>query len=124
MTNSVPESQPSQPGGFSHAAYPHIDKYLTIDGLLKSHAAEEEQSPAICYPAHGVADYEEHSAADIDRYVDVAARFYVQQGLEPAVRLSFKRQTTQDYTDMPCRILLTIKPLSSLFSQHRALRSS
>jgi len=93
MTNSVPESQPSQPGGFSHAAYPHIDKYLTIDGLLKSHAAEEEQSPAICYPAHGVADYEEHTAADIDRYVNVAARFYIQQGLEPAVRVTTKRQT-------------------------------
>lgn len=84
-TTTQTAPQPTDSGRFSHAGYPPIEKYQTIDGLLKSHAAEKDQTPAICYPAHGVADYEEHTAADIDRYTDIAARFYLQQGLELAV---------------------------------------
>lgn len=87
MTTLTKGQQPAQAGSFSHAGYPPIEKYHTIDGLLKSHAAEKDQTPAICYPARGVADYEEHTAADIDRYTDIASGVYLQLGLKPAVRL-------------------------------------
>lgn len=74
--------------GTLHAGYPSVEKFLTIDGLLKSHAAEPDQArkPLICYPHRKADDFEEHTAADLDRYTDVAARYYLQQGLEPAVR--------------------------------------
>lgn len=64
-----------------------INRFMTIDGLLKSHAAEPEQKPLICYPKSGAADFEEHTAADIDRYVDSAVEYYLANGLQPAVSL-------------------------------------
>ncbi len=60
---------------------------MTIDGLLKSHAAESEQKPLICYPHKGVADFEEYTAEVIDRFTDAACHFYIANGLEPAVSL-------------------------------------
>ncbi|KAK3075367.1 hypothetical protein LTR53_001372 [Teratosphaeriaceae sp. CCFEE 6253] len=68
---------------FSHASYPPIDTFGTIDGLLKSHAAEREQKPLIAYPKSGVDDFEEHTAADLDRYTDAAVSLYVRHGLAP-----------------------------------------
>ncbi|TKA82019.1 hypothetical protein B0A55_01723 [Friedmanniomyces simplex] len=69
---------------FSHDAYPPIERFQTIDGLLKSHAAEAQQKPLICYPKSGVDDFEEHTAADIDQYTDAVVNFYIDQGLNPA----------------------------------------
>ena len=62
-----------------------IEQYQTIDSLLRSHAAETEQKPLICYPATGVSDFEEHTAAAIDRYTDLAVQHYIENGLQPAV---------------------------------------
>lgn len=62
-----------------------INRFNTLDGLLKSHAAETEQKPLICYPKSGAADFEEHTAADIDRYTDAAVQYYLANGLQPAV---------------------------------------
>lgn len=62
-----------------------IHRFMTIDGLLKSHAAEPDQKPLICYPRSGAADFEEYTAADIDRYTDSAVQFYLSNGLQPAV---------------------------------------
>lgn len=74
-----------------HSAYPPIEKFLTIDGLLKSHASEADQPPLICFPATGAADYEEHTATDLDTLADAACARYIELGLQPAVRfiLSF-----------------------------------
>ena len=74
--------------GTLHAGYPAIENFMTIDGLLKSHAAEPDaaQKPLICYPVRGAADFEEHTAGDLDRYTDVAVRYYMEKGLQPAVR--------------------------------------
>jgi hypothetical protein len=74
--------------GTLHAGYPAIEKFMTIDGLLKSHAAEPDEArrPLICYPVRGAADFEEHTAGDLDRYTDVAAGYYITKGLYPAVR--------------------------------------
>jgi hypothetical protein len=75
--------------GTLHAGYPPIEQFMTIDGLLKSHAAQpdEKQRPLICYPASGAADFEKHTAGDLDRYTDAAVHYYIEQGLPPAVRL-------------------------------------
>lgn len=62
-----------------------INRFMTLDGLLKSHAAEPEQKPLICYPKLGAADFEEHSATDIDRFTDSAVEYYLANGLQPAV---------------------------------------
>ncbi|OQE09213.1 hypothetical protein PENVUL_c007G01628 [Penicillium vulpinum] len=72
--------------GTLHSQWPTFEQFATIDGLLKSHAAQpdEAQRPLICYPIHGAADFEKHTAGDIDRYADVAVRLYVEQGLVPA----------------------------------------
>lgn len=48
------------------------DDIFTIDQLVKRRAAELRKSPLLCYPIEGLADYEEHSADAIDRYVDAA----------------------------------------------------
>lgn len=74
--------------GSLHAGYPPVEQFLTIDGLLRSHAAQPDaaKQPLICYPVRGADDYEEHTAADIDRYVDIAVHYYMKQGLMPAVR--------------------------------------
>lgn len=74
--------------GTLHAAYPPVDQFMTIDGLLKSHAAQPDgaRRPLICYPVREANDFEEHTAADLDRYTDVVVHFYMGQGLAPAVR--------------------------------------
>lgn len=74
--------------GTLHARYPAIEQYMTINGLLKAHAAESYQAkrPLICYPIRGAADFEEHTAGDLDRYTDVAVHYYMERGLQPAVR--------------------------------------
>jgi len=64
---------------------PHPSVYLTIDGLIRSHAAEDADIPTIGYPAQGVSDYEIHTAKVVDRYVDAACWWYQKQGLQPAV---------------------------------------
>ncbi|KAK5946826.1 putative NRPS-like protein biosynthetic cluster [Knufia obscura] len=41
---------------------PHPSVYMTIDGLIRSHGAEDDDIPMIGYPAQGVSDYEVHTA--------------------------------------------------------------
>lgn len=74
--------------GTLHSQWPAFEQFATIDGLLKSHAAQQDeaQRPLICYPVREAADFEEHTAGDINRYTDIAVRFYMKQGLLPAVR--------------------------------------
>lgn len=57
---------------------------MTIDGLLKSHAAEPTQPPLISYPQTSFSDFEHHTAADIDKFVNAAVHYYLSQGLVPA----------------------------------------
>lgn len=105
MTETITsvESQPSLTAaeiatrllnGTLHARYPSIERFMTIDGLLKSHAAEPDEGKRhlIGYPVRTAADFEEHTAGDLDRYTDVAVHYYMEQGLQPAVR----RETVLD----------------------------
>lgn len=65
--------------------HPPIERFITIDRLLKSHATEPDQRPLICYPEKGVSDFEEYSAAALDRHTDNAVDFYIRNSLPPAV---------------------------------------
>jgi hypothetical protein len=79
-------SAPSKPTVFNDfSRHPPIEKFITLDGMLKSHAAEPEQKPLICYPHKGVVDFEEYTAAAIDAYADAAVQFYIENGLKPVV---------------------------------------
>lgn len=62
---------------------------MTVDGMLRSHAAETDQKPLVCYPYQGVSDFEDHTAKDIERYTNLAVQFYMRNGLQPAVGLHF-----------------------------------
>ncbi|KAH9832694.1 Acetyl CoA synthetase-like protein [Teratosphaeria destructans] len=77
------ESRVPLPGRINHAAYPPVERFDTVDGLLQSHARDSEQKPLICYPISGASDFEERTAADLDRYTDAATKFYIDHGLEP-----------------------------------------
>lgn len=67
------------------ASYLPVSRFNTIDGLLKSHGAEPEQTPLICYPKEGTADFELHTGQDLDRFTDSAVQFYLANGLQSAV---------------------------------------
>lgn len=86
-TVTVPEAEPPFTLKLAHhdASYLPISRFQTINGLLKSHAAEPEQTPLICYPKSTASDFELHTGRDLDRYTDAAVQFYLQNGLEPAV---------------------------------------
>ncbi|EME44159.1 NRPS-like protein [Dothistroma septosporum NZE10] len=78
-------AQPSSSESKHHdASYLPTSRFNTIDGLLKSHAAEPEQTPLICYPKEGAADFELHTGQDLDRFTDAAVQFYLANDLEPA----------------------------------------
>jgi len=85
MTVTKPTAVSARAGVMDHSIYPPIERFQTIDGVVRSHAAEQEQKPAICYPVSAAADYEEHTPAEVDRYVDITAQYYINQGLPPAV---------------------------------------
>ncbi|OTA37704.1 hypothetical protein BTJ68_02495 [Hortaea werneckii EXF-2000] len=67
-----------------HSLNPEPEKFHTTDGLLRSHASEPDQPPLVCYPAKGVADFEEWSARDLNKFTNAAVARYRESGLEPA----------------------------------------
>lgn len=84
-TMTVTKPPAARAGVMDHSIYPPIERFHTIDGVIRSHAAEQEQKPAMCYPVKAAADFEEHTPAEVDRYTDHAAQYYIEQGLKPAV---------------------------------------
>jgi hypothetical protein len=86
---------------------PSPDTYLTIDGLLKSHASDPSNPILIGYPATGVSDFEEYTARDLDRFADIAVRSYGDLGLPPAVSNFYSSDLT--ITDPMSRTLVLTK---------------
>lgn len=86
VTIPAPANEKSTESGIADRPQPSF--YSTIDGLIRSHAAEDSDIPMIGYPAHGVSDYEVHTAKTVDRYVDAACWWYQKQGLQPAVGIT------------------------------------
>jgi hypothetical protein len=93
-TVTMSEKRPLQAGRMDHSIYPPIERFQTIDGLLRSHAAEQEQRPAICYPVNTSSDFEEHTPAEVDRYTDITAQYYISHGLKPAVSTRSSEMST------------------------------
>lgn len=58
---------------------------FTIDELIRRRAQELEDAPLIGYPKEDIVDYEEHSARNVDQYVDAAVAKFRQWGLSPVV---------------------------------------
>ena len=82
----APERSEQKPAAFNDfSRHPPIEKFTTIDRLLKSHAAEPIQKPLIFYPSTGVSDFEEYTGTALDCLTDLAVQFYIRNGLEPAV---------------------------------------
>jgi hypothetical protein len=93
-TVTMSEKRPLQAGRMDHSIYPPIERFQTIDGLLRSHAAEQEQRPAICYPVNTSSDFEEHTPAEVDRYTDITAQYYISHGLKSAVSTRSSEMST------------------------------
>ncbi|KAF2827772.1 acetyl-CoA synthetase-like protein [Ophiobolus disseminans] len=55
----------------------------TLDELIKRRASELRDLPLLGYPREGLVDFEEHSAAAFDRYIDAAAHALQKRGLKP-----------------------------------------
>ncbi|KAK3718652.1 hypothetical protein LTR37_004869 [Vermiconidia calcicola] len=84
-TMVAPGPSDQKPAAFNDfSRHPPIEKFTTIDRLLKSHAAEPIQKPLICYPSTGISDFAEYTASALDRLTDSAVQFYIRNGLEPA----------------------------------------
>jgi len=64
------------------------NEIYTLDELVKRRASELRDSPLLGYPRQGLTDYEEHSAAALDKYVDAAAAALQLRGLTPVVSTS------------------------------------
>lgn len=77
--------QPSNSSAVFAAPTPLENPFRTIDELLKSHASEPRDISVVGYPAFGVADFEEHTAKDLDKFADAAVARFVKLGIKPAV---------------------------------------
>ncbi|OQO09905.1 hypothetical protein B0A48_04259 [Cryoendolithus antarcticus] len=97
-----------------HSAYPPIESFLTIDGLLRSHASEHDQPPLVCYPVQTASDFEQHTAADVNRYVDTACEFYVKHGLSPAEPTLQKAPVVALLTPSSFEVVVTFFALNRL----------
>ncbi|KAJ5639473.1 uncharacterized protein N7484_007335 [Penicillium longicatenatum] len=102
--------------GTLHAGYPPIEQFMTIDGLLKDHAAQPDQAqrPLISYPVRKADDYEEHTAGDLDKYTDLAARYYMGKGLPPADPSLEKAPVVALLAGSSFEVILTFFALSRL----------
>lgn len=62
-----------------------LGEMLILDDVLTLRAADIEQTPILAYPKPGsyVADFELFNGQDLDRFVDQAAKQYIQRGLSP-----------------------------------------
>lgn len=67
-----------------------LGELLLLDDLLTVRAADQEQIPLLAYPRddHNTTDFEFFTAQDLDRFVDQAAKHYIQDGLLPPVSFS------------------------------------
>lgn len=60
-----------------------LGEFVIIDDLFKARAKDKIQKPLIAFPAseRGVSDFEIFTGLDLDRFVEHAARYYLQAGL-------------------------------------------
>ena len=62
---------------------------ILVDDLIRWRALDEDQVPLL-YFAKGersATDFEQFNGKDLDRFVDHAAKFYINKGLKPVRRI-------------------------------------
>ena len=61
---------------------------LILDDLIRQRAADKDQVPLLAFPKSetGILDYEEFGGQTLDRFIDQAAKYYVNCGLGPVSR--------------------------------------
>ena len=57
---------------------------MIVDDLIRTRAQEEDQVCLLSFPKdeRSVTDFEHFNAQDLDRFVDQAAKYYIEKGLE------------------------------------------
>lgn len=62
-------------------------KIWTLDQLLRQRAIDEDQTPLIAFPRtrQGYTDYEPITGANLNRFVDGAAKCLIEKGFQPVV---------------------------------------
>ncbi|KAK3715521.1 hypothetical protein LTR37_007009 [Vermiconidia calcicola] len=114
-TMVAPERSEQKPAAFNDfSRHPPIEKFTTIDRLLKSHAAEPIQKPLIFYPSTGVSDFEEYTGTALDCLTDLAVQFYIRNGLEPADPSLEKAPVVAVLAPSSLEIVITIFALNRL----------
>lgn len=60
-----------------------LGDFIIIDDLFKARANDRIQKPLLAFPRseRGVSDFELFSGQDLDRFVEHAAKYYLQAGL-------------------------------------------
>ncbi|KAL0936953.1 nrps-like enzyme [Colletotrichum truncatum] len=86
----------------------------TIDELIKRRALELGDTPLIGYPKEGLLDFEEHSAAAIDRYVDAAVQKLQDIGLSSVDPSLDKPPVIGILAQSGLHVVITIMALSRL----------
>lgn len=77
-------------------------KFYTIDGIVRTQAAEAPEHPLLGYPVKGVSDFALYTARALDELVDQAVAAYQRRGLKPVVGIQQSRGPS------PVKILTSI----------------
>ena len=58
---------------------------IILDDLIRARALDQDQGPLLSFPKResDMIDYEHFSGKDLNRFVDHAAKYYIDKGLEP-----------------------------------------
>lgn len=61
-----------------------LGEFIVIDDLFKARANDKFQKPLIAFPRseRGTSDFELFTGRDLDRFVEHAARYYIQSGVK------------------------------------------
>lgn len=64
----------------------------TIDEFIRQLGADKDQVPLLAYPEieQGVSRSREFTGKDLDRFVDAAAKYFIELGLGPVVGIMLK----------------------------------
>ena len=61
-----------------------LEHFVIVDNLIQARATDIIQTPLFCFSKteRGITDYEGFTGKDIDRFVNHAAKYYLEHGLQ------------------------------------------
>ncbi len=61
---------------------------LIVDDLMRARALDDQQTPLLSFPKseRDVTDYEHFCGKDLDRFIDLAVKYYITKDLQPVSR--------------------------------------